>query len=466
MISVKKFFLYRYKDASHLEMRKASYLFFITLASLSYISIIAAGQFYFNNDLLYKTALLIALSGILAALVLFRERRINVAGHLISCSMMGMIVFETCVHDYFSHDPAIRYSLYVSLVSLTAVCFIVVSFFRNQNYVLAYSVVFQIILLTHALIICHAIGDIPGMKLNVWQHFVTVSLGMAALGGISSWLLSYLKALSMQNEAYARHVESQRNTLEKMVTERTADLETSNQHLNEFAYLVSHDLKEPLRTISGFVTLIRRELESEGLNEGDISDYLNFVNTGTFQMEKLIRDILAYSKLNVIEKQFAPVNVEEILDDVKGKLAKSITESAAVIYVVSATPVLGQKLLLEQLFQNLISNAIKYRAPERPLVITIGCIKSAATVSCFVKDNGIGIDPEHYEAIFKPFKRLHSKVNYEGTGVGLAICKKIAEIHGGEIKVESNEAVGCTFWFTVPAAQSAFAVNQAVVQAA
>jgi light-regulated signal transduction histidine kinase (bacteriophytochrome) len=314
--------------------------------------------------------------------------------------------------------------------------------------------------------IYHAIGHLPGMGILVWQHFITVTLGMMTIAGISSWLLSYMEALFQQNQEYAAHVEKQKGRLEKMVAERTQDLQTSNQHLSEFAYIVSHDLKEPLRTISGFVTLIRKELVRMELNEGEISEYMNFVNTGTVQMEKLIKDILAYSKLNVVEKQFVPVNMDAVIDDVKKILAQSIAEARVEIYVTSSLPVRGQKLLLEQLFQNLISNAIKYRSPERPLVITIGCNRNGNMVTYFVKDSGIGIGQQYFETIFKAFKRLHSKVSYEGTGVGLAICKKIAEIHGGQIWVESTEGEGSTFWVTMPAAQSSFAIKQAVVQAA
>jgi signal transduction histidine kinase len=455
MTRIKNFFLYRYKDVTYFERRKASYLFYITLCALCFISVIGIGQYYFNPDRLYLSANLIAFIGVVSSLVLFRERKIEIAGHIIALSVMSMIVVETCLRDYFSTDPAIRYRLYISLVSLMAVCFIVISFFRDKKYILSYALAFELILLVHGLVIYHSLRNVPGMSLLVCQHLITVILGMTAIAAISTWLLSYMEALFQQNLEYSKHVEKQKDILEKMVAERTQDLQTSNQHLSEFAYIVSHDLKEPLRTISGFVSLIQKELIRMNLNNNEISEYIQYVTTGTTQMERLIKDILAYSKLNVVEKQFKPVDMIGVMQDVKSMLAKSIYESEASVFITALCPVQGQRLLIEQLFQNLISNAIKYRSPSRPLSITIGSKEEGGIVTYFVKDNGIGIAPQYFQSIFKAFRRLHSKLSYEGTGVGLAICKKITDIHGGQIWVESSEGEGSTFWFTLPVAQVA-----------
>jgi light-regulated signal transduction histidine kinase (bacteriophytochrome) len=143
-------------------------------------------------------------------------------------------------------------------------------------------------------------------------------------------------------------------------------LQNSNQNLREFAYIVSHDLKEPLRTISGFVTLIQKELDKQGLKYNETEEYINYVTAGTRQMENLISDILTYSKLNITETHFETVNVHEIIGLVRSNLAKLIYESDAEIYVADTLPVKGERVMLNQLFENLISNALKYRSPQHP----------------------------------------------------------------------------------------------------
>jgi len=274
-----------------------------------------------------------------------------------------------------------------------------------------------------------------------------------------------MEALLQQNMEFTERFKLQNEQLEKMVSERTHALQNSNQNLREFAYIVSHDLKEPLRTISGFVTLIQKELDKQGLKYNETEEYINYVTAGTRQMENLISDILTYSKLNITETHFETVNVHEIIGLVRSNLAKLIYESDAEIYVADTLPVKGERVMLNQLFENLISNALKYRSPQHPPKITIGCYRELDMVRYFVKDNGIGIHEKYFDTIFKAFRRLHSKIEYEGTGVGLAICKKIIDIHGGDIWVESKPGQGSTFWFILPGAYRAVPVIQPVVHA-
>jgi light-regulated signal transduction histidine kinase (bacteriophytochrome) len=307
------------------------------------------------------------------------------------------------------------------------------------------------ILLTHTLVIDHQIGNKPGVRHLIWEHFITVWVGLMVIGIIMTWLLEYMNALLMHNMEYSKLIKSQNEKLEEMVNERTQALTRSNDSLREFAYIVSHDLKEPLRTISGFVTLMNKELGRRGLLDDEIAEYVQYTKSGTRQMEKLISDILAYSKLNVEERKADNVNVDDVITEVRASLAKSIYESDAEIAFLNTVPVKAEKRLILQLFQNLISNAIKYRSADRQLHIVVGCDNlDNGMVQYFIKDNGIGIAEQYYDTIFHAFKRLHSKVDYEGTGVGLAICKKIVEINGGKIWVESQEGKGSTFYFTLP----------------
>jgi signal transduction histidine kinase len=440
-----------YKDSAYFEKRKASYLYYIILTILGFMLFVGIGQYYFGMGPIYLAANICAVIGAIIALVFFLKRKINAAGHILACSLLVVVILENVVRDFYSTDPSIRYRIYIDMVSLMGIDLLVISFFREKKYVVFYGAAFVVILFAHSLVINHQIKDIPYMSLYVWEHFVTVSTGVLVCLGMGMWLLSYMDALLQQNEQYAQRFKLQNEYLEKMVDERTHDLQSSNKNLREFAYIVSHDLKEPLRTISGFVTLIKRELDKTGMNDSEINEYIRYVTRGTHQMEMLINDILAYSKLNVVEKHFAEVDVADVIADVRKNLAKAIYESEAEIYIQNTICINGQKALLDQLFQNLLSNAIKYRSHDRDLKITVGSIDQDGMITYFVRDNGIGIPEEYFETIFKAFRRLHSKALYEGTGVGLAICKKIVEIHGGEIWVESKDGEGSTFWFTLPA---------------
>lgn len=378
---------------------------------------------------------------------------------------MVAISIETIILDSYSTDPAIRYRLYINFASLLGVYFIILSFFRDKKYVLWYAIAFEIILFAHALVIYHQISAIPLMGAYTIEHFLAISVGMVIITALCTWLLSYMEALFQQNMEYAERFKSQKEQLEKMVEQRTQALQTSNNSLREFAYIVSHDLKEPLRTISGFVTLIKKELQKQGLHENEIEEYVQFVTAGTHQMEMLIDDILTYSKLNEAEKKAEVINVASLISMVRSRLAKDVYESDCDIYLNEMIPVEGDVAMLAELFENLLSNAIKYRDPERNLKITIGCTKEVDAVRYFVQDNGIGIPQQYFDTIFKAFRRLHSKKDYEGTGVGLAICKRIVEIHSGDMGVESVEGKGSTFWFTLPMAQTDVPAIQPVVQA-
>lgn len=234
--------------------------------------------------------------------------------------------------------------------------------------------------------------------------------------------------------------------LERKVQQRTAELERKNKELEQFAYVASHDLQEPLRTTTGFVEALRKQYK--GMLDDHADRYLDYIAQSSDRMKTLIKDLLDYSRIGR-EKQFIPVDCNVILTEVLTDLQTVIRESGAIIETGELPAVNAFPTELKLLFQNLISNSIKFRMPGISPLVRIDAQAENGYWKFAVRDNGIGIDPSHQDRIFIIFQRLHNRSDYEGSGIGLAHCKKIVELHGGEIWVESTPGKGSTFFFTI-----------------
>lgn len=229
-------------------------------------------------------------------------------------------------------------------------------------------------------------------------------------------------------------------------------LEISNKELLDFAYIASHDLQEPLRSISGFTELLEKRYKNKF--DKDADEFIDYIINGTKRMQKMIQDLLALSRIETRGKEFVPTDVTNVLKDVQKNLYSMIERNNATITIEEMPTINADSTQLTQLFQNLINNAIKFRKEENPNIhISVKQTngkKNNREWIFSVKDNGIGIDNKDFNKIFKPFSRLHSREKYPGTGIGLLICKKIVERHGGRIWLESKLGEGTTFYFTIP----------------
>jgi len=238
--------------------------------------------------------------------------------------------------------------------------------------------------------------------------------------------------------------------LNNELAEKAYALSSSNNELEKFAYVASHDLQEPLRMISSFLQLLQRKYEDR-LDE-TAEKYIHFAVDGANRMKTLINDLLEYSRVSTARDDTGNTDMNEVMREVREIFIITLEETGAIIKCDNLPILPGtRKILMIQLMQNLVGNAIKYHGKEKPL-IKINAIKAENHWLFSVTDNGIGIDPAFSEKIFVIFQRLHNKDEFSGTGIGLSICKKIVEMHGGRIWVEENKAGGSIFYFTISTA--------------
>ena len=253
--------------------------------------------------------------------------------------------------------------------------------------------------------------------------------------------------LKKQKELLGQRLE-ERYAAEKALEEKAKELERSNADLQQFAYVASHDLQEPLRVMNGYLDLLR-----ENLQEGDTEEGLSMIQrikNSTERMDALIQDLLEYARVDSQPEPFRETDLNEVLEYAVGNLEVTIKEHEVKIEQEPLPKVVGDQSQLLQLFQNLIANGIKFRA-HRPCEIKISAHRINGEWEIAVQDNGIGIDPTHLDRIFTIFERLNPLEHYPGSGIGLSVCKKIVERHGGRIWAESAPGDGTIMRFTLPA---------------
>ncbi|MCE9573886.1 MAG: hypothetical protein K8W52_12120 [Deltaproteobacteria bacterium] len=234
---------------------------------------------------------------------------------------------------------------------------------------------------------------------------------------------------------------------EAALQQKIEELNRSNEELGHFAYIASHDLQEPLRMVASYTQLLSRRYK--GRLDADADEFIAFAVDGATRMQRLIQDLLAYSRVGTKREALERISSEEALVQALLNLGATIADSGAVVTHDPLPVVLADETQLIQLFQNLIGNGIKYQGPGVPRV-HIAAVPDGDTGWAFtVRDNGLGIDAQYFERIFGMFQRLHKREEFAGTGIGLAICKKIVERHGGNISVESTLGLGSTFRFAM-----------------
>ena len=243
---------------------------------------------------------------------------------------------------------------------------------------------------------------------------------------------------------------TERKEMEDNLKELVSELERSNEELQQFAYIISHDLQEPLRTVTSFTQLL--EMRYKGKLDRDADEFMGYIVDGSSRMKQMIQDLLEYSRVTTKGGKFAEIDAEEVLKLTLSNLKVVINENSAKITHDPLPTVMADDKQLQRVFQNLILNSIKFKKSYEPPEIHISADKNSENNEYVfsVQDNGIGIEKQYFDRIFTIFQRLHTRDEYEGTGIGLAVVKRIIERHGGKIWVESDLGKGSTFYFTLP----------------
>lgn len=288
------------------------------------------------------------------------------------------------------------------------------------------------------------LAEVNDMTVAEW---LAISVNLLFLSFLTSAILP--KFFVNLSNSFQKQAELQASLVDKQKSLEKAlqDIEHKNKELEHFAHAASHDLQEPLRTISSFISLLEKKYGSS-LDE-KAHEYIRFTVDGAQRMRKIIMDLLEFSKAGAYSDPVQPIALSDIIKEVKVMHRELISEKSATIEYQNLPTITFYKSPLLQIFQNLLSNALKYSKKDVPAAITIGCQSKNGQWVFNVTDNGIGIEKESFEKIFIIFKRLHGRGEYEGTGIGLALVKKIVESFGGRIWVESEPDKGSTFYFTI-----------------
>ena len=310
------------------------------------------------------------------------------------------------------------------------------------------------------------VNKVERERLESEQAEREVLLTQRTIFAVGSSLVTFLIAMIAGVYYRAnRQKELLNKKLEKKVIERTVELERlnqqlveTNQELERFTYVASHDLKEPIRNISSFINLIQRKLGER--SDENLQEYMGFVSKNTVQMNKLINDVLAYSRVVSLDtNEHAWVDLNVLMFELQANYNKTLKDKRAQLEISELPKIQGDKSHIFMVFANLLDNALKYNELTKPR-IEISYTSEDKYFRFLIKDNGIGIDAKYHDQVFEMFRRMSARDKYEGTGIGLAICKKIVNKYGGKIGVESAEGVGSTFYFTWPKKKLTAPINK------
>jgi signal transduction histidine kinase len=439
-----------YDTTDPLEQRRLGYIVLVELGLLFMFCSITVIHFIFGMHPVHFFGDLGGVFSILFSIYSLRQGRLALAGTIMVWCLVGVLFVYGVAIDYVAPGPVQYLRLYITLFSIMGIFLLIVSVFRTFRQFVLLAIILTLITALHAYIIVKRNGGTESITRDMWSYFLIGVVTVYISGFITAITTTFNRELMKRHKTNMRTINQHNLNLNAIVERQTAELKESNERLLSFAHIASHDLKEPLRSISGFITLVRKHLQTHYPEDKTVDEYMGYVTTGAQRMHHLINDILAFSKLNSRQKEFTPIDLNNTIDEVKVQLDTIIGFRKATITYTALPVISGQPNLILQVFLNLLSNAIRYTPADRAPAIALHCVQKNEVYEITVRDNGIGIPAHLTRQIFMPYYSVNKKVQDENTGMGLAICKKIIEFHGGDIWVESVEGEGSTFYCTFP----------------
>lgn len=439
-----------YLSAEPLEQKRLVYAVMVEIGMLTLFVGLTIIHYVFGMHAVHFIGDLGAIAFLLTSMYLLRQGREAEAGSLVIWGLVGIIFVYGVLVDRFATKHIEFLRLYVTLFSILGVYILIISIYKTFHRFFWIALIFNVIATLHMLTIVSHNGGMSTMTAENWSYYCAAIVTINVAAFVTYITSRYNNELSAENKLNIDKINQHNLNLNHLVDRQTSELKESNERLRSFAHIASHDLKEPLRSISGFVTLIEMHLRKNYPDDRALDEYMHFVTTSTKRMGTLITDILSFSKLDTRKKDFEPVDLNEVVAHVLNHLDTIIHSRRAIIEYSGLPVVKGQANLIAQVFLNLISNAIKYGRPGEIPQIRIEAVQKHNSIEIAVRDNGIGMSSDTMSQIFKPYYWQNTETPEESTGMGLAICRKIIEFHDGLIWVESTVGEGSTFYVSFP----------------
>lgn len=438
-----------YPKLSEIEQKRRAYAFFVNSGLFVFFAVVFIIHLFCKMGKAHYTADVVGIIGTTISIFFIRSNNMNRALKTLIGTCLIAIFFYGIFVDYLQEVTIHFLRLYVTLFALEGTLLLMISFFLDTISYRFIAGLFSMILCLHFGVIVHHYG-MENITLEMISYFTIALVAINLSCYIGSVMVRFNLSLIRNINEEKRKILKHNENLEQEVNKRTQELQKSNDNLKQFAHVVSHDLKEPLRTIANFAGLLQIKLEKNRINDTEINDYTLYIKNNSTLMIRLVNEILTFSTIPSSSTNFQEINMNEVLDLVLLQIESLINERQGVVRYSRLCNVNGDPLLVYQVMQNLIVNAIRYTDANKTPEITINCTPGDIMTTFSVNDNGQGIPKEYVELIFNPLERLKRDQNNEGTGMGLSICQKIVTAHGGKIWVESELGKGSTFYFTLP----------------
>lgn len=439
-----------YQNQSALERQKIDYIILTNIALAMMFIGVSAVHFFCRMSPVHYYGDLGGIIGVILSLCFIRKGNIQFSSRALLTTLSIITVIFGVAVDLLANSPVHFLRIYVSLFCILGIYIIMLNLYSSTTNFKAYSGLFSVFLLLHMIVIVYHNGGVSTITLEMTSYFIIAIVGTILAGHICANMSEITHRLNQKMIEDSERIQQFNIELNKIVELQTKDLRESNERLQKFAHVVSHDIKEPIRTISSFISLVKRKLNIKYPEDDSLEDDFKMITISSKRINDLINDMLSFAKVSKSNEAYTDIDMNKLIKNVLKNLIAIVTSKRAQISYDSLHSIIGQENLIFQVFLNLISNSIRYSRPDISPEIKIESKIKDQSIIIILQDNGIGIPKNMLEKIFIPYQQIHTGASADGIGMGLSICKNIVDYHGGEIWVESVVGAGSTFYLKFP----------------